>query len=40
MREFSLKEGVDYEETLAPIARYISIRVVMHIVSVMGWRIH
>ena len=30
-REFSQVEGVDYEETFAPIARYISIRAVISI---------
>jgi hypothetical protein len=39
-RGFSQKEGVDYEETFAPIARYTSIRVVIYIASVMGWKIH
>jgi hypothetical protein len=39
-RGFSQKEGVDYEETFAPVARYTSIRAVMSLVSFMGWRIH
>jgi hypothetical protein len=39
-RGFSQKEGVDYEETFAPISRYTSIRVVISLSSVMGWRIH
>jgi hypothetical protein len=39
-RGFSQKEGVDYEETFAPVARYTSIRAVMSLVSIMGWRIH
>jgi hypothetical protein len=39
-RGFSQKEGVDYEETFAPITRYTSIREVMSLVSIMGWRIH
>jgi hypothetical protein len=37
---FSQKEGVDYEETFAPVARYSSIRVVLSISSEMGWSIH
>jgi transposase InsO family protein len=39
-RGFSQKEGVDYEETFAPVARYSSIRAVISIASEMGWRIH
>ena len=39
-RGFSQQEGVDYEETFAPVARYTSIRVVLSIASEMGWRIH
>ena len=33
-------EGIDYEETFAPVARYASIRTVMAIVAEMGWKIH
>jgi hypothetical protein len=39
-RGFSQKEGVDYEETFAPVARYTSIRTVIAIATQMGWRIH
>jgi hypothetical protein len=35
-RGFSQKEGVDYEETFAPITRYTSIRVVISLALVMG----
>jgi hypothetical protein len=31
---------VDYEETFAPVAKYNSIKTVMSLVSIMGWRIH
>jgi hypothetical protein len=31
---------VDYENTFALVAKYTSIRVVMSLVSFMGWRIH
>ena len=37
---FSLKEGIDYEETCAPIARYTSIRSVLALAAVMKWKIH
>jgi hypothetical protein len=40
VKGLSQKEGVDYEETFVPIARYSSIRAVMALVSFMGWRIH
>ena len=39
-RGFSQVEGVDYEETFAPVARYTSIRAVISIAAEMGWRIH
>jgi hypothetical protein len=39
-RGFSQVEGVDYDETFAPVARYTSIRVVISIAKEMGWKIH
>ena len=39
-RGFSQKEGIDYDETFAPIARYISIRIIISLASVMGWKLH
>jgi hypothetical protein len=39
-RGFSHREGVDYEETFAPVARYSSIRAIISIASKMGWSIH
>jgi hypothetical protein len=39
-RGFSQKEVVNYEETFALVARYTSIRVVIFLASVMGWKIH
>jgi len=39
-RGFSQKEGVDYDETFAPVARYTSIRTIIAIASVMGWKLH
>ena len=39
-RGFSQVEGVDYEETFAPVARYTSIRSIISIVAEMGWKIH
>ena len=39
-RGFSQKEGIDYEETFAPIARYTSIRTVIALASNMKWKLH
>ena len=37
---FSQKEGIDYEETFAPMARYTSIRTILALAAVMKWKIH
>ena len=37
---FSQKEGIDYEETFAPVARYTSIRLVLALAAMMKWKIH
>jgi hypothetical protein len=39
-RGFSQKEGIDYEETFAPVARYTSIRTTLAITTIMKWKIH
>jgi hypothetical protein len=39
-RGFSQVEGIDYEETFAPVARYISIRTIISLATSMGWRLH
>ena len=39
-RCFSQKEGIDYEETFAPISGYNSIRLVLPLATVMKWKIH
>lgn len=39
-RGFSQKEGIDYEETFAPIARYTTIRSLLSLVVTMRWHIH
>ena len=38
-RGFSQQEGVDYDETFAPMARYTSIRLIFAI-SYMGWKLY
>ena len=37
---YAQKEGIDYEETFAPVARYTSIRSVISLTAQMGWEIH
>ena len=37
---FSQKEGIDYEETFAAVARYTSIRSVLAMATAMKWKIH
>jgi hypothetical protein len=37
---FSQKEGIDYEETFAPVARYTSIRTIIALVAKMKWKLH
>ena len=39
-RGFSQKEGIDYEETFSPVARYTSIRSVLSLAIVMKSKIH
>jgi hypothetical protein len=39
-RGFSQIEGVDYDETFAPVARYTSIKSIISIATEIGWRIH
>ena len=39
-RGFSQKEGIYYEETFAPVARYTSIRTIMALASMMKWNLH
>ena len=39
-RGFSLKEGIDYEETFSPVERYTSIGTIMELASMMKWDLH
>ena len=39
-RRFSQKEGIDHDETFAPMARYTSIKTIISIASAMGWKLH
>ena len=37
---FSQKEGIDYGEIFSLVARYTTIRSVMSLASVLGWKLH
>ena len=37
---FYQKEGINYEETFAPVARYTLIRAIMALASMMKWDLH
>ena len=37
---FSQKEGIDYEETFALVARYTSIRTIIALATKMKWKLH
>ena len=39
-RGFFQKEGIDYEETFAPVARYTSITSILSLAAVMKWKTH
>ena len=39
-RGFSQKEGIDYDETFAPVARYTSIITIISLAVVLGWKLH
>jgi hypothetical protein len=37
---FSQKEEIDYDEIFAPVARYTSIRIIISLAAVFGWKLH
>jgi hypothetical protein len=39
-RGFSQKEGIDYDEIFAPISRYNSIRIIISLATIFGWKLH
>jgi hypothetical protein len=38
-KKFSQKEGIDYEESFAPVARYTSIRTIIALTAKMKWKL-
>lgn len=40
VRGFSQVEGIDYDETFAPVTRYSLIRSILALSAQMGWEIH
>ena len=39
-RGFTQNEGIDYDETFAPVARYTTIRTIISLAAVFGWKLH
>ena len=39
-RGFSQKEGVDYDDIFAPVARYTTIRSIIALAATQGWSLH
>jgi hypothetical protein len=39
-RVFTQKEGINYKETFSLVARYTSIRTIIALASILGWKIH
>jgi hypothetical protein len=39
-RGFSQVEGLDYDDTFAPVTRYTSIRTIIALAASMGWKLH
>jgi hypothetical protein len=37
---FTQKEGIDYEDTFSPIDRYTSIRTIIALAPILGWKLH
>jgi hypothetical protein len=37
---FSQNEGIEYDETFAPIALYTSIMTIISLASILGWKLH
>ena len=39
-RGFTQKEGINYDETFAPISRYTTIRTIISLATVFEWKLH
>jgi hypothetical protein len=40
LKVFAQQEGIDYEETFAPIAKWNTIRMVINLAAHNGWKLH
>ena len=39
-RGFTQKEGIDYDEIFAPVTRYATIKTIISLATVFGWKLH
>ena len=39
-RGFTQNEGIDYDETFAPVARYTTIKTILSLAAVFGWKLY
>ena len=39
-RGFTQKEGINYDETFAPVSKYTTIRTIISLEAVFGWKLH
>ena len=39
-RGFTQNEGIDYDETFAPVAKYTTIRTIISLAAVFRWKLH
>ena len=40
VKGFSQNEGIDYDETFAPVAKYTSIRTIISLDSILSWKMY
>ena len=39
-RGFTQKESIEYDETFAPISKYTTIRTIISLAAIFGWKLH